>query len=356
MFALVRGCERFRPELYGQHFKAYIDNQAVVHALKSGKWEPGRYENNFKAILSEYDFEPIHLAGAHNPADAPSRLFNGYKDVINKARIAINEVRAVKLEAVSLEQLELEQRDDDSLKIYFDILENRYVPRDELTTEIVVNADNMFIDDGGALFHRWRNNSLESLQSSIEQTVVPTKFRRKLIEQAHDGNGHQSSAMVINRLLYHYWWPSIRVDVTQYIQSCQRCAEFRLPSKLQKAPIQMMMHEGEPGDVVHWDVASMRDGYLFQICDAASGWVELCALNNKDATSVARAVVNEWIYRHGKPRSAVKDNGGENAAAVTREIMALFEILDIRTTVDHPESNAKAERKFRMNLSSLQSL
>jgi hypothetical protein len=71
--------------------------------------------------------------------------------------------------------------------------------------------------------------------------------------------------------------------------------------------------------------------------------VELVVLPNKEALTVATAILNRWICRHGLPLEFVTDQGKE---FTKKMVQHLFEALDVHhstTASYHPQCNSQAE-------------
>ena len=67
--------------------------------------------------------------------------------------------------------------------------------------------------------------------------------------------------------------------------------------------------------------------HILTITDAFTQYTELVAIPNKKSSTVAKALLDEWILRHGFYKQVVIDHGGEFVSDVMRE---LNEILKTR--------------------------
>ena len=80
----------------------------------------------------------------------------------------------------------------------------------------------------------WRDNLL--FQSRVTHTaevehvlVLPEKYRRKVMEVAHDGLQHMGARRVKALLCQRFSWPGLGQEVIQYVRSCdicQRCSKL----------------------------------------------------------------------------------------------------------------------------------
>jgi hypothetical protein len=88
------------------------------------------------------------------------------------------------------------------------------------------------------------------------------------------------------------------------------------------------------------------------VIDIFTKWAEAIPLRNKEAISVARALLDVVISRFGVPLQILSDNGKEFDNLTLKEICRLLEIDKIRTTAYKPSTNGAIER-FHRTLNSM---
>merc|ERR1712086_835450 len=67
--------------------------------------------------------------------------------------------------------------------------------------------------------------------------------------------------------------------------------------------------------------------HILTITDAFTQYTELIPISNKQTTTVAKALLDEWMLRHGFYEQVVSDHGGEFVSDV---IIRLNEIIKMR--------------------------
>ena len=72
------------------------------------------------------------------------------------------------------------------------------------------------------------------------------------------------------------------------------------------------------------------------IGDYFTKWKEVYAMKNMEATTVARILVHEFIYRFGVPQNLHTDQGRKFEAEII-EICMLLDIKKTRTCPHHPQ-------------------
>ena len=78
-----------------------------------------------------------------------------------------------------------------------------------------------------------------------------------------------------------------------------------------------------------------------------SKWLEAIPLKNQETTTVAGALVNQFISVHGVPLQIHADRGSNSEANVFQEVCKLLGIDKTRTTVRRPQSDGMVERANR---------
>jgi len=117
------------------------------------------------------------------------------------------------------------------------------------------------------------------------------------------------------RLLQCFYWAGIDADIAAHLRSSHRCQlcqkdDCPLPALLSTLP-----QPTEPNQRVHADLfgplKTSDIGKKFILCmtDALTKYVELVPLQNKEATTVAEAIFDNWICRFGAPLDLITDQG-----------------------------------------------
>ena len=84
--------------------------------------------------------------------------------------------------------------------------------------------------------------------------------------------------------------------------------------------------------------------YVVVIVDRFSRWVELTAVPDILAETIADVVVNELIFRHGCPTQLLTDRGSPFTARLFKRICQRLQVDKVFTTAYHPQTNGRVER------------
>ena len=79
------------------------------------------------------------------------------------------------------------------------------------------------------------------------------------------------------------------------------------------------------------------------ITDAFTKYVELVAINNKEAATVAEAIFKKWFCRYGIPMEIVTDGGKEFCAKVSEEVIKRMGAMHLKTAPYHLQCNSQAK-------------
>ena len=92
-----------------------------------------------------------------------------------------------------------------------------------------------FYTQNGVLMRKWRPPDVPASDEwqVVHQIEVPKVYHREVISIAHDGPmaGHLGVRKTHNRILNHFWWPTLRKDVSEYCRSCHTCQVVGKPNR-----------------------------------------------------------------------------------------------------------------------------
>ena len=83
----------------------------------------------------------------------------------------------------------------------------------------------------------------------VHQIVVPKVYHREVINIAHDCPmaRHLGVRKTHDRILNHFWWLTLRKDVSEYCRSCHTCQMVCQPNqKIHAAPLKPIPAFDEP--------------------------------------------------------------------------------------------------------------
>ena len=324
MQAALWGMDHFGTYLRGRHFTLFTDHKPLE---KLGKVHT-KTLNRLQEAMNSFDFEIRYKKGEEMPADFLSR----------------NIVSTI---GWSNEQLTTYQENDPLIKNLKEFLLHRKLHPDPQCRVLVRHlADESFVEDGLV----WKRVKRQNEPSRVV-LYLPDALREQTLQDAHGTllAGHDGVLKTKERIFSTFYWPGMDRDINQHIQNCHRCQVRRRTSPQAPALLSPLPQCTEPGQRVHADLfgplKTSDQGKKFILCvtDAFTKYVELVALPNKEATSVAKAIFDRWICRFGIPLEIVTDQGKEFTAKLTKSLFSMLGIEHTTTSAYHPQCNSQAE-------------
>lgn len=196
----------------------------------------------------------------------------------------------------------------------------------------------------------------------VTQIVVPESLVSMILHNIHSsphaGHPGKSRALMQARLLYY--WPRMRLDIIDYINNCHTCAE-NYGSITQQVPIKSYPIPLEPWDTIAIDLLKLpqtTEGhkYLLVAIDHFSRFSVLVPIVDKQATTVAKALIDEVFCKYNTPKVLISDNGTEFNNKILEAICKEYQVDKVNTMAYHPASNGMVERQNRKIIQTLRSL
>ena len=241
------------------------------------------------------------------------------------------------MENVEPDKFKERQRNDDSLAKFWTFCEDGSTER---------NAN--FQVKGGFLYRIYVDKDDES----IEQLMVPTEFRWKIMHMAHEIPlaGHMGAEKTSKKIKDFFYWPNMNKDILEFCRTCDECQKFEPKGKTKRVPLQEMPLMELPYDRIVIDLIGpitprSRQGkkYILTIMDCATRYPEAIPLREIDSESVADALMDTFC-RMGVPKEILSDNGTQFVSDVMKAVHRILSIKHLTSTLYHPATNGIVER------------
>ena len=188
-------------------------------------------------------------------------------------------------------------------------------------------------------------------QGRIEQLLAPLKFRKKIMEMAHEGvfGGHLGAGRTLDKIMQSFFWPGINADVQRYCRSCDACQKTSSKGKQNKVPLVTTPLIEEPMSRVAVDLigplprSDKGNKYILTLVDYATRFPEAKALSGITAEQVSEAFL-EIFSRLGIPKEIISDQGTQFTGELMREVSGLLKTKQIFTSPYHAMANGLVER------------
>lgn len=335
--AVVWAIQKFRGYIEGSEVTVLTDHQPLrwLFSLKSPTGRLARWA----MLLQSYNLCFNYTPGKQNViADTLSRPPCS-QDICTECC----ECNAVHIDfpRKGLEDFRKSQLEDECLKNIISSFENN----DE---NVFRHTNRGYIMVDGILYRFCSEQDSEN-----GQLVIPKSLRHEILQKYHSNpvSGHYGVDKTINRIAPLFYWPGMRLEITNFVKSCDECKRYK-PSSMKPIGLLQTLSSNKRFEIIAVDLFGplprTSEGYqwILIVEDICSRWVELFALKEGTAENCALTLLNEVILRYGVPRRLHTDNGTQFISALMQKLTFCLGITQTFTPIYHPEANP-VERRNR---------
>lgn len=164
--------------------------------------------------------------------------------------------------------------------------------------------------------------------------------------------GHSGQKRLYARLRSQYTWKNMRKDVARFVKGCSKCQLTKVVTK-NKEPLFLTETPQKPFDLVVIDtigplpISEYGNKYaITMICDL-SKYLVFIPIPNKEAPTVAKAILSHFILIYGLIKKILTDLGTEYINSVLDELCTLLQMTHNKSTAYHHQTVGTAERSHR---------
>jgi hypothetical protein len=317
--AVVQCMKQFRAYVLGSKTTVFTDHQALKQVLTAPR--PSGRVARWAAALMEYDFDIRHRPGTKNClADSLSRD-----------------------PALRSVTVEIGERDIDDLLV--DV--KKYLcGHGELVTQptgwsrkILKIASKTYVKNNELYY---RKNERESVPA-----IVSRNRRTELLREVHDGTGHFGEKTTLEFITGIAWWPGIRKDTLDYVQSCDTCqayARLKKPEPAISIPVEKLFERFALDFVGPLPTTNNGNSYIIVATEALTRWPVAKAVPSADADEAAKFFYEDIVLQFGPPDTILTDRGTHFLNMTMERITEHLRTHHLRTTAYHPQANGMTER------------
>ena len=139
-------------------------------------------------------------------------------------------------------------------------------------------------------------------------------------------------------------------DITEFVRHCKKCHQLNDPNAVNnKVPLKVWKTPTHRNMRIHMDLVgpltpSRGQKYILTITDAFTRYTELVAIPDKETITVAKALLDQWILRHGFYEQVVSDHGGEFVSEVMDDLNKILRTRHHVISPYSPHVNGQVER------------
>ena len=140
--------------------------------------------------------------------------------------------------------------------------------------------------------------------------------------------------------------------IKRYTRACIPCQLTKADNRPPKAPLIPMSEPSFPMQFICMDIHYMPEddnGYKYNLLieDLFSKYIEVIPIKDQLASTIAYALTERWILRHGCPLYLLTDQASNVRGNVINELCKTFGIKKRSASAYHSQGNGFAERNIR---------
>ena len=216
----------------------------------------------------------------------------------------------------------------------------------------------MLVENDGVLFHRRE----EADGQQVWRYVVPQQQMTMVLDSIHGCvyGGHLGIDKTTEKFTSRFLRPQYRTAIKNYIRECDVCQRVKAANRKVRAPLKPL-RPILPLELLTTDLSGAlpeterKNKYVLVVCDHMTKFVQMYALNETSAPTVANKLV-EFMCQFGMSDSILSDQGRNYQSTLLEAVYELLDVKRLRTTAYHPECDGMSERFMRTLKAMLASL
>jgi transposase InsO family protein len=224
---------------------------------------------------------------------------------------------------------------------FIDRIKKRSANQDESVKKMIEKRD-----------EKWKEEE-KGLWIFGERIYVPSdrKLRGDVIQEHHDTplSGHYGQYKTAEAVLRHYWWPTVKKDVTAYVTGCETCQRTKPHRTPRKTPLHPFDPPSRPWEVISTDIIGPlpeSQGYdaILVIVDCFTKAVKFEPIHMELTSQGFAKIFRDRVIRdHGLPKKIIHDRDTRFVSKYLSELFSLLGVKQNTSTAYHPQTDGQTE-------------
>lgn len=180
------------------------------------------------------------------------------------------------------------------------------------------------------------------------KVLVPFNLRLNLIKENHNNSlaSHQGIAKTIARIKDQYYWPSMRMDIKNYVRKCEICQLTKYPNITLRSEMGKQKEPSRPWEMISVDLigplprSKKGNNFILVIIDVFTKFTLLHPINKPTSNKVIQFLEEQVFLMYGVPFVAIQDNGSQFISKKYKKLLADYEIRPWFIATYHPQANS----------------
>ena len=147
--------------------------------------------------------------------------------------------------------------------------------------------------------------------NNIQQTVLPKLIEKLVFKELHYKIGHLRYERVIELCKDHFYWPSYKKNIRQYITKESKCLKDKKPNLVQRAPLETITtiqpFELITIDYLHLDQCKKNYKYLLVVVVHFPKFAQAFCTKTKCGRSATNTLFNKCFLDFQFPKRILHD-------------------------------------------------
>ncbi|KAL3248810.1 hypothetical protein MRX96_056350 [Rhipicephalus microplus] len=179
------------------------------------------------------------------------------------------------------------------------------------------------------------------------RVIIPAALRSSVVIVFHDNNGHLGVEKTRDLIQRKYWWPSMRKDIREYVDSCHTCQTINARTTRNEGCLIPRDIPTEPNAVIsldHMGPLNEKGDHILVCIDHATRYMDAVTVPSTSSTHYLDFMTNRWIPRFGVPSVIITDQAKEFVNKKTNQFHRRLGIAHQNSPPYWPQSNGLIER------------
>jgi hypothetical protein len=196
--------------------------------------------------------------------------------------------------------------------------------------------------------------NVEIVLYNAPQMIIATEKIDEILHNYHVTplGGHVGISRMLWRIKEKYIWKDMKGKIAKYVKNCEKCKKNKHGLKV-KEPMVITTTPNESFEVVSIDTigpfsrTTQGNRYALTLQDDLTKFVRVIPIIDKEARTLARALVENFILEFGMIKGIKTDMGTEYLNETFKEICSLLKMSHVHSTAYHSQTLGSLERNHK---------